>query len=261
MALSRAQIKFLQSLKQKKYRQRYNKFAVEGEKIVLELLRESPREIDTLYALPDWIREHEVLLQAAGVAAEPLSPEDLVRISSLQTPNRVYVLTGMCPTAPDPARVRQGISLFLDGIQDPGNLGTILRIADWFGLEAVFCAPHCVEWANPKVIQASMGAFFRTPVAYISLADLVVQFPDLPVWGTAMGGESVYQAPLSSSVLIVVGSESHGVSEEAARHIGHWMGIPAYGPGGSESLNAAVATGIVCAVIRGRSQGMGPLTG
>jgi TrmH family RNA methyltransferase len=260
MALSRAQIKFLQSLKQKKYRQRYNKFAVEGEKIALELLREAPGEIDALYALPDWIREHEVLLGDAGVTPEPLSPEDLARISSLQTPNRVYVLTGMGPPAPDPARVSRDLSLYLDGVQDPGNLGTILRIADWFGLAAVFCAPHCVEWANPKVIQASMGAFFRTPVAYLPLPDLLAQYPELPVWGTAMDGQSVYQAPFSAKALIVVGSESHGVSEETARQIGHWMGIPAYGPGGSESLNAAVATGIVCAVIRGRSLGMGPLT-
>ncbi len=261
MALSKAQIKFLQSLKVKKYRQRYNKFAVEGEKIASELLASAPREVEAVYALPEWIRANQALLAAAGRPVEPVSEEELGKISSLHTPNRVYLLASMQPPAPQPVRVENGLSLFLDGIQDPGNFGTILRIADWFGLAAVFCAPHCVEWANPKVIQSSMGSFLRTPAEYLSFEALVARYPDLPVWGASMEGQSVYQAPVSSRALIVIGSESQGVSPEVAAGVNSWIGIPRQQGSGSESLNAAVATGIICAVLRGRSAGMAPISG
>lgn len=259
MALTRAQIKFLQSLKQKKYRQRYNKFGVEGEKIARELLSTSPGKVEQILALPDWIEENRSLLQASQQPVEPVTEEILRKISSLQTPNKVFLLTDMSPNIPDEKSVANGLSLYLDGIQDPGNLGTILRIADWFGLAAVFCAPHCVEWSNPKVIQASMGSFFRMPVEYILLPDLLQRYPKLPVWGTAMEGESIYQAPISGQALIVIGSESHGVSEETRGHIRSWAQIPPHAGSNSESLNAAVATGIVCALIRGRSSGLVPI--
>lgn len=260
MALTKAQLKFLQSLKVKKYRQRYNKFAVEGAKIALELLSAFPEKIEWVVALPDWIEENQAILSHAGRPVVPVSEDVLHKISSLQTPNKVFLLMEMTPAAPDPADVANGLSLFLDGIQDPGNLGTILRIADWFGLAAVFCAPHCVEWANPKVIQASMGSFFRMPCEYVPLSELLARFPDLPVWGASMEGESVYQAPISPRGLLVIGSESHGISEETTKKVHSWISIPAHSGSGSESLNAAVATGIICALVRGRSAGISPIT-
>lgn len=256
MALSKAQIKFLQSLKVKKYRQRYNKFAVEGDKIAAELLASAPGKVEAVYALQEWIQSNRKLLSDAGRPVEVVSEEELVKISSLQTPNKVYVLVDMAPAPPLADRVENGLSLFLDGIQDPGNLGTILRIADWFGLAAVFCAPHCVEWTNPKVVQASMGSFFRIPVDYLPFESLLQRHPTLPVWGASMEGQSLYQAPLSSRALIVIGSESHGISPEVAGKVKGWIGIPRQEGSGSESLNAAVASGIICAVIRGRCIGM-----
>ncbi|MBK7409759.1 MAG: RNA methyltransferase [Saprospirales bacterium] len=212
--------------------------------------------MELILAISEWIEENQLLLQSCNRPVEPVTQEVLQKISSLQTPNKVYLLVEMDPAIPDAAQVANGLSLYLDGIQDPGNLGTILRIADWFGLAAVFCAPHCVEWANPKVIQASMGSFFRMPVEYLPLTDLVARFPELPVLGTAMDGDSIYTAPLSSRSLLVIGSESTGISEETGTLVRSWIGIPPYGNSSSESLNAAVATGIVCALIRGRSTGI-----
>lgn len=259
MALSKAQITFLQSLKVKKYRQRYNKFAVEGEKIAAELLTAAPQNVESVYALPEWIQSNQPLLSAARRPVEAVSEEDLGKISSLQTPNKVYLLVAMEPVQPQADRVENGLSFFLDGIQDPGNLGTILRIADWFGLAAVFCAPHCVEWANPKVVQASMGSFFRTPLEYLSFEDLLQRHPGLPLWGASMEGQSLYQAPLTTRALIVIGSESHGISPEVAEKIHGWIGIPRQEGSAGESLNAAVASAIICAVIRGRRAGMPPI--
>jgi TrmH family RNA methyltransferase len=261
MALSKAQIKFLQSLKVKKYRQRYNKFAVEGEKIAAELLSSLPQKVEAIYALAEWIQSNEKLLSTAGRPVEAVSEEELRKISSFQTPNKVYVLAATDPAQPLAERVENGLSFFLDGIQDPGNLGTILRIADWFGLAAVFCAPHCVEWANPKVVQASMGSFFRTPLEYLSFEDLLQRHPGLPVWGASMEGQSLYQAPLTARALVVIGSESHGISPEVAGKIHGWIGIPRQEGSAGESLNAAVASAIICAVIRGRSEGMPPIAG
>jgi len=226
---------------------------VEGEKIARELLQASPEKVEQILALPDWIEENGALLETCRRPVEPISEEILRKISSLQTPNKVFLLADMSPGPPIEKVVANGLSLYLDGIQDPGNLGTILRIADWFGLAAVFCAPHCVEWANPKVIQSSMGSFFRMPVEYLPFSSLLKRFPQLPVWGTSMEGESIYQAPINDKALIVIGSESHGVSGEVRDQIEAWTSIPPHAGGGSESLNAAVATGIVCALIRSKS--------
>ena len=230
----------------------YNKFGVEGDKIALELLAANPEKVELVLALPEWIAENQSLLLSCNRPVEQVNEEILRRISSLQTPNKVYLLVEMNPTTPDAAQVSNGLSLYLDGIQDPGNLGTILRIADWFGLAAVFCAPHCVEWSNPKVIQASMGSFFRMPVEYLSLSEILRRFPELPVLGTAMDGESIYSASVTPHSLIVVGSESTGISIETGALVQSWISIPPHGDRSSESLNAAVATGIFCALIRSR---------
>lgn len=227
--------------------------------MAFELLDAHPGNIELSLALPDWIEQHRKWLDDRNIRVEAVSEEVLEKISSLQTPNKVYLLVSMAPAPPAPERVENGLSLFLDGIQDPGNLGTILRIADWFGLAAVFCAPHCVEWANPKVIQASMGSFFRTPVEYVALPALRERFPALPCWGTSMEGQSIYTAAIPSRALIVIGSEAHGISAETAALMDSWTGIPSFGEGGSESLNAAVAAGIACAVLRGRGSGMSPI--
>lgn len=223
--------------------------------MALELIAAFPAAIEMVIALPEWIGEHQDLLYACQAPVEPVSRTILESISSLQTPNQVFLLVGMAPPAADTVRVENGLSLYLDGIQDPGNFGTILRIADWFGVEAVFCAPNCVEWSNPKTIQASMGSFIRIPVEYTSLADLRRRFPGLPVWGASMNGESIYHAPLPGRGIVAIGSESHGISKETGLLVDKWIGIPSFGKKGPESLNAAVATGVICAVIRGREAG------
>lgn len=195
MALTKAQLKYLQSLKVKKYRQRYNKFAVEGAKIAFELLSASPEKVEMVIALPEWIEENQSLLQRAGRPVEAVSEFVLHQISALQTPNKVYLLVEMNPVAPDPAEVASGLSLYLDGIQDPGNLGTILRIADWFGLAAVFCDPQCVEWANPKVIQASMGSFSGWQSNMQGFRNCWIVFPVFPFGEPPWKGRTFTRRP------------------------------------------------------------------
>lgn len=223
--------------------------------MALELIAAFPAKVEMVIALPEWIGENRDLLSSCKAPVESVSMAILESISSLQTPNQVFLLVQMSPVAAEKSKVENGLSLYLDDIRDPGNFGTILRIADWFGIEAVFCTLDCVEWTNPKVIQASMGSFIRTPLEYITLAELRKQFPGVPVLGAAMDGESIYQAPVTGTGILAIGSEAHGISKETGLLVDQWIGIPSFGKKGPESLNAAVAAGIICAVIRGRTGG------
>ncbi|MFT5765328.1 MAG: TrmH family RNA methyltransferase, partial [Saprospiraceae bacterium] len=148
--------------------------------------------------------------------------------------------------------VSEGLSLYLDHIQNPGNFGTILRVADWFGIGTVFCSESSADLYNPKVIQSTMGAFLRVRVVKTDFEQLKTDYPKLPVYGTVLAGQNLFNTPLEQKGIIVIGSEGKGISPAVMQYITHPLTIPTHADGGAESLNAAVAAGIVCAVFRNK---------
>ena len=165
--LTRNTLKYIQSLKQKKFRQMYNNFVVEGAKMATEIIQHQGLTLEGIFALGPWIKANRSLLTNVDTIIQEVSPKDLARISSLKTPNQVLVVCKVPSYKLDLPTINNSLTLFLDDLQNPGNMGSILRIADWFGLPYVFCSKNCVEAFNSKVIQASMGAFLRVKVVSI----------------------------------------------------------------------------------------------
>jgi len=248
--LSKNNIKYIRSLNLKKFRQKYNNFVVEGDKIAQEMLRLKNIEIENIYALPSWVETNDKLLKLQREKLIPVSETELKKISSLKSPNDVLIVSKMLSDAFDPEDVENEISLYLDGIQDPGNMGTIVRIADWFGIKTVFCSLDCVGLYNSKVLQATMGAFLRVNVIELPFTKLKNEFPKLPVYGTVLSGENIFETTLEKKGIIVIGNEGKGISKEVLNQIDHKITIPSNADSGAESLNAAVATGIVCAIFK-----------
>lgn len=237
--LSKNEIKHIRLLQQKKFREQEKLFVVEGEKMVQELL-ESGYSIHSIYATKDWLENN-------AVDANDVSEKELERISGLKQPNKVISVVEIKKQEIDFQNVYDDLSLVLDEVKDPGNLGTIIRVADWFGIKNVICSEQTVDCYNPKVVQATMGSLFRTNIHYTNLDSLLRKVrgeSDLPVYATVLDGENIYQSNLSGKGLIVMGSESHGVSEELEKHFTNRISIPSFGK--AESLNVAMATGLVC---------------
>ncbi len=250
MKLSATQLKYLKSLQIRKFRQSYRQFTVEGAKMATEVLTDGRQQVEAIFALPEWLEEQAHLLKRFAGKVTAISQADLEKISSLSTPNQVLLVLRQPEHALENAKVGNELSLYLENIQDPGNMGTMLRIADWFGIGWIFLSENCVEAFNPKVVQASMGAFLRVKTLEISLVELKVRFPGLPVFGAVLDGENIFQAALPPAALLVIGNESKGISAELERELTHRVCIPRHEKGGAESLNAAVAAGIVCAFFR-----------
>lgn len=243
--LSKAKISYVQSLKQKKFRQKYNNFLVEGDKSCRELLQLSNTPIEIIFALEKWVEANAHLTQKVQDKVLVVKEIELKKISQLTTPNQVLIIAQQFVNDWDIQAVQQGYNLYLDGIRDPGNMGTILRIADWFGLKYVFLSADCVDIYNSKVIQASMGAFMRVKAPIIDLADLKNQVPSMPLLGTFMDGEDIFTLPKMEAGIIIIGNEGKGISKETEALITKKITIPAPKGSGAESLNAGVATGIV----------------
>ncbi len=241
--LSKADIKYIRSLNQKKFRQERQEFIIEGKKMVAELL-----------AAPGPFFIKRLFLQE-GVLEAPKAPEveyvtarEMERISFQSAPSGALAVVAI----PDirPAVPQQGnLYLALDGVQDPGNFGTILRLADWFNIAAVYASPDCVELYNPKTVQSTMGAILRVPVYYASLETLLKE-TQLPVLGTVLqGGSDINTLSLPAEGIVVMGNESRGITPPVMETIQTKLFIPAYREG-SESLNVAIAATIVCAAFR-----------
>ena len=232
--LSKAEIKKIRSLKEKKYRDEYGQFVVEGEKLVSEALA-SGFKISAVYR------------------KDIIGEEDMSRISQLSTPSPVLAVVEK--PKPRKLELERGLYLGLDAVRDPGNLGTILRLADWFGIKAVFASQDCAEIFNPKVVQASMGSIFRVSTVYCDLPDICVRFRNmgLPVYGTFIGGRDIYTELLSDEGLIIMGNEGSGIGEAVAASVSTRLTIPSFASGPTaESLNVATAAAIVLSEFRRR---------
>lgn len=247
--LSINKIKYIQSLHSKKFRQKYNNFIAEGEKIANEILIHAPLAIEGIFATAQWIEANTLLIRKQAHIVTEVSDADLKKISTLTTPNQVLMIVRQPQITIDKNILREKLVLYLDGIQDPGNMGTILRIADWFGIEYVLCSDTCVDIYNSKVIQATMGAFLRIKSIEIPLLEIITS--ETPVYGALLEGENIFAQTLTSYGIIVIGNEGKGIHPALLPHINRPILIPPYGTG-AESLNAAVATGIICAVFRNK---------
>ncbi len=246
--LSKQKIKYLQSLKIKKYRQEEGVFVVEGEKIALEVLAQIDFPIVYIVALQEWIVQHMSILKKYDNKILPATEQDLKTISNFATPNKVVVVLQQAPPQYFDDIILNNYTLYLDGIQDPGNMGTIMRIADWFSIPYVFCSDTCVDAWNPKVLQASMGAFLRVKTFEVPFYELKMRFPTLPSFFTVLWGDNIFEKKLPKQGIIVIGNEGQGVSKSIIDIGDYPIAIPK--AGGAESLNAAVATGIICAVLK-----------
>lgn len=227
------------------------RFIAEGEKSCIELLH-STLKIEKIVALPEWIAANESVLKKHEAIILPASETEIKRISSLSTPAPVLLVAEIPSGNMDKQVVNENLNLVLDDIRDPGNMGTIIRIADWFGIPYIFCTPDSVDIYNPKVIQATMGSIARARVFETSIAELFDQFPSLTRYGADVEGENIFSLSLSKEGFIVIGNESHGISSVLSPFIQQKISIPK--SGNAESLNAAVATAIICAEFRRRMQ-------
>jgi TrmH family RNA methyltransferase len=245
--LSNSQSKYINSLSIPKFRAANQHFIVEGAKIGKEWLN-STQKIQYIIALTDWIIENETLIQlhpeAQVVEIDAIS---LKKISQLQTPNQVLLVVAYPPKIELPQQDSWMIAL--DGIRDPGNMGTIMRIADWYGIQHILCSGDCVDVYNTKVVQAAMGAHLRVNTHLVSLKE-TLETSQLTSYAATLNGENIYQIPCSSSGgIIVIGNEAFGISPEVIETCNHKVTIPRIG--GAESLNAAISTGIFCALLIG----------
>ena len=229
--LTKNQIKLIKSLFYKKNRQRHGLFVVEGEKIVDEVIN-SDWEIDCIYATHDW----------AGQNAISISSSELSKISFLKSPNKVLALV----------KIKSFNNVFnsstiiaLDQISDPGNFGTIIRSADWFGITNILCSRDCVDLFNPKVIQSSMGSFLRTNLHYVNLNKELKKHKDYELFFTTLEGESIDVLKRSSNKIIVFGGEANGIRDEILKNKGRKITINRFEKSKAESLNVAIANAII----------------
>lgn len=249
MSLSKAKIKYIQSLKDKKHRNQHHTFVVEGNKMVAELLPTMKCQI--LAATKDFLAQ--VKLDDVDEVIEA-SSEELSKASFVKTPQQALAVFYQ-PQWQNNFNPKDDLALALDGIQDPGNMGTIMRLADWYGIRHIFCSTDTVDIFNPKTVQATMGAIARVKVEYLDLKELLNKYlPDIPIYGTLLDGQNMYEQKLSKNGIIVMGNEGNGIRPEIEKLISHKLFIPNYPADAvtSESLNVAIATAIVCAEFRRR---------
>lgn len=238
--ISKAQIKLIRSLADKSSRQERGLFVCEGRKLVEEILKSELTISSVFHTGNDF-------------DGTTITKQEMERISHLRTPTDVLALVEIPEyRILDP---NNELSIALDGVQDPGNLGTIIRLADWFGIRTIYCSIGSADCFSPKVVQATMGAISRVQIHYLDLAGLITTI-DCPIYGTFLEGQNIYQEQLTATGVIVMGSEGRGISPEVAACVNRKLYIPPYPADrrGSESLNVAIATAIVCSLFRSGNQ-------
>ncbi|MCF2860357.1 RNA methyltransferase [Pseudoalteromonas sp. SMS1] len=234
--LSKNQQKLVRALAQKKYRKQHGLYLVQGEKNVLELLA-ARVEVQQIFATPQFISAHQLELKYSKVTE--CDEQALSKVSTLVSNNAAIAIV---PIPAQQSIDKSGLILALDGVSDPGNLGTIIRVADWYGLKQIVVSEDCADHLNPKVISATMGSFARISVVRTDLAHFLSQYKGA-VYGAYLDGQSVHEATFNQSGVLLMGSESHGIRSYLSEYINQPVTIPAFG--GAESLNVAMATGII----------------
>lgn len=238
--ISKTQIKNIKQLHQKKYRDEAGFFIAEGPRVVNDLLN-SKFKVKEVFA----VKEFKV--QGSKFNVNEVSENELESISALSTPNQVLAVFQIVETKPNIEELKQELVLALDDIRDPGNLGTIIRIADWFGINHILCSESCVDVFNPKVIQATMGSIGRVNVYYVDLNTVLKEFNT--VYAALLDGKSIYSQKLSSKGVILIGNESKGISEKLMKRVTEKLTIPKFSEG-ADSLNAAIAAAVICSEFR-----------
>ena len=245
--ISKNKIKYIRSLELKKNRNKEGKFVAEGFKVVDDLLALQPA--DLIVATGEWLKRKHLAAQTEVIE---VTEEELKKVSFLQHPQQVLAVFKQAQDG-DFSINTSDLNLALDGVQDPGNLGTIIRIADWFGITHIYCSQDTADVYNPKVVQATMGSIARVKVEYGNLLGLVESLPaDVPVYGTLLDGDNIYQQQLENRGLIVMGNEGKGISPALAKKVNRRLLIPNFpeGRATADSLNVAIATAITCSEFR-----------
>lgn len=235
--LPKSTIKYIQSLQQKKFRDEYGVFVAEGPKLVEELMADASFPCKGIYALEEW----EPAFTNSHWPVECITAQELERISGFSTPNKVVAVFEQKPG--DSFSVKDSLTLLLDDIRDPGNLGTIIRTADWFGIENMVCSPESADMYNPKVVQSTMASLGRVNVVYQDPVSWIRNNPDVSVLAATMHGKPLAEVSKPLSAVLVIGNESSGIRQEILDLANECISIP--GQGRAESLNAAVAAGII----------------
>ena len=253
--LSKSQIKHISSLKVKKYRELYGEFIAEGSKLVLELLNSNYSAI-ALYALKEWLNDNKIP-SGTNIDVFEVSESEMSRITSLSTPSPCLLILKTHNVLFNPFTAEKELVLMLDDIKDPGNLGTIIRTADWFGFKNIVCSPNTVDLYNPKTIQSTMGSVARVNVCYQPLDELLDKLnKKIAVYGSLLEGENIINKDLHKNGIIIIGNESKGISEKIRTYINEKIFIPGYHTATDidkpESLNASIATAIICYEFRRR---------
>lgn len=254
--ISKARMKFVRALEHKKARRQEGLFVAEGPKVVGDLLTRFRPHM--LIATPEWLHAHRHDAHAwQGAELCDVTEDELRKASFLQHPQQVIGVFPMPEPATETADCppTHELCLALDGVQDPGNLGTIIRMADWFGIEHIYCSEETADAYNPKAVQATMGSIARVELCYTDLPAFIGRLPaDCPVYGTLLDGTDIYREPLSPTGLIVMGNEGNGISPAVRRLVTRRLLIPNYPPTRetADSLNVAIATALVCGEFRRR---------
>lgn len=252
--ISKQTIKLIQNLEKRKYREKHNLFKTEGDKLVRELLR-SHLKVHTLIAFPEWLEHNREPL--AHIDIQEAGEREMRAVSNFQSLPEVIALAEIPAHPYNEEEISQTLSIALNGIQDPGNLGTILRVADWFGIRHILCDRDCAGAYNPKCVQASMGAIFREHVHYIDLPAAIekLKSKDYPVFGTFLAGKNIYTSALSDKGLIIMGNEGNGIAPAIEALTDCRLTIPSFAGNAecSESLNVGVATGIILSEFKRRN--------
>lgn len=239
--LSKNQIKILRGLQRKKERKNSGLYIVEGKKVVQEIL-DSKDDWVELYATKSWLEQYPEYLSLENVFE--ITDKDLAQISSFKTPNDVMLLLKQKAEVDFSEVHSSDIVLVLDGIKDPGNMGTIIRLADWFGVGHILCTADSVDQYNPKVVQSAMGSISRVNVHYGDLVDMLKQLKSHKIYACDLNGESIYDAFFKEKAILIMGSESHGISNQVRRMVDSTITIPSVSNTGIDSLNVASAAAI-----------------
>lgn len=247
--LSKSQIKHVSSLKVKKYRELHGEFIAEGSKLVMELLSSNYNSI-ALFALKEWLNENKLPTGCYTEVFE-VTDSEMARITTLSTPSPCLLTLKTHNVPFDTAIAKKELVLMLDDIKDPGNLGTIIRTADWFGFKNIVCSLNTVDLYNPKTIQSTMGSIARVNISYQPLNEILDKLDKkVAIYGSLLDGESIINKKLNTNGIIVIGNESKGISEKIRSYITEKIFIPGYQTDAAldkpESLNASIASAIIC---------------